>query len=154
MFSYPLPGGLEPARKEVMGMSTDTGTQDLKEFIRATLVEPPGKLSKELIKLCEGLIAIEPESKSVRMLKTKLTEQQLAAVPKDAIISITPVEHDYKLAAAYEIKKLSGYSPVPSSYSGNSGDIKYNANEQIGLDMTREVHPAFWRRKKDTHKEY
>ena len=53
---------------------------DLKEFIRAALVEPPGQLTKELIKLCEGLIAIEPESKSVRIVAGKLTEKERVAL--------------------------------------------------------------------------
>ena len=107
-------------------MSTDTGTQDLKEFIRATLVEPPGKLSKELIKLCEGLIAIEPESKSVRMLKTKLTEQQqvavlclgywilsflmdspsLSEVPRDTLVKQTGLEPNTISAYASTLKQM------------------------------------------------
>lgn len=89
------------------------------------------------------------------LIETKLTEQQLAAAPENAIISITPAEHDYKLAAvSYEIKKLSGYSAGSNAYSGNSGDVKYNPNEAVGLDPTREINPAFWKKKKDAHKEY
>ena len=60
-------------------MSTTT-TDELKELIRGTLVEPPGQLSKELIKLCEGLITIEPDSKNVRVISEKVTEKEKIAL--------------------------------------------------------------------------
>ncbi len=58
-------------------MTTTTASADeLKEFIRATLVEPPGQLNKELIKLCEGLITIDTQSKTVRVINSKVTDKE------------------------------------------------------------------------------
>lgn len=84
------------------------------------------------------------------LIDTKLTEQQLAAVPKGAIVSVSSEEHDYKLEiAAYEVRKLTGYAPpASSSYSSRSAEKIEYTHEM----PTREIHPVF-RRKKSEHRE-
>lgn len=85
------------------------------------------------------------------LIDTKLTEQQFSAVPQHAVLSLSPEEHGYKLRiASYEIKKLSGYSPLPqSAYASQGGkEMEYKS----GSFETKEIHPVF-RRKKTEHRE-
>ena len=41
--------------------------EELKDLIKTTLVEPPGKLTKDLILGCRGLFKIDPENRKIRL---------------------------------------------------------------------------------------
>lgn len=59
---------------------TGNDPKELKEIIRATLVEPPDQLNRELVKLCEGLIMIEERGKAVRVINDKLPDKHRVAL--------------------------------------------------------------------------
>lgn len=84
------------------------------------------------------------------LIDTKLTEQQLSAVPKDAILSMSEV-HAYKTGTAlYAARPGKTYSAPFSSYSSIQGEKREYKSE---VSPEREINPAFWRRKKGEHKE-
>lgn len=53
---------------------------EVKDAIRATLVEPPGQLDKEVVEQCKGLLRLETESKKVRLADIQLSEKERVAL--------------------------------------------------------------------------
>lgn len=50
---------------------------DIKQLLAATLIEPPGQLTKDLILLCKGLLALDPNDKTVRLAQeTKMADKE------------------------------------------------------------------------------
>jgi len=90
------------------------------------------------------------------LIDTKLTDQQLSGIPKDAIVSGNAPPGDYKLReiGGYASPKGSGYSsplggPGPG-YSGPGSSEAYTEPHSV----TKEIHPVFQKKKQPDHKEY
>ncbi len=96
---------------------------ELKQLIQNMLVEPPGTMSKELVRKCAGLIKLEPERKEVRLLSESVfTEKErivlfclgrrllsyLANDPSIADVSRGELEKQF----GFDLPKVSAYASM------------------------------------------